>query len=72
MMSKTFHIEIEVDNIQDDEMGAAVEEALRIGARQAFGSIMLITGGNPPPKIVVWGEDFMNGTTKLNLNEEDE
>ena len=74
MSSKVFHIEIEVDNLDDtvdgQERTEACIEAVRNGARQIFTSCMFIVGERYTPKISVWGEDIDSGRTDVSLKED--
>jgi hypothetical protein len=72
MSSNRFHIEIEVDDIDTPERMEAVTEAVRNGARAAFSSIMLITGGKQKPTISVWGENFEEGRSDVSLVEQED
>jgi len=69
MAIKAFHIELRVSGIDSAERMKAITEALQVAGRQLHASAMLIAGDNPPPEIMLYGEDFVEGRTDISTKE---
>lgn len=69
MAIKAFHIELRVTGIDSHERMKAITEALQEAGRQLHAAAMLIAGDNPPPEIMLYGEDFIEGRTDIPTQE---
>ena len=72
MSSKAFHLECRVTNVDDPEKLLAMRKALQNAGRQLHAAAMLICGSNPEPEIILFGEDFTEGKTDIELQEGDD
>jgi len=65
MAQKTFHIELRCTNVENAEVFNQVKKAAQRAARELHATAMLICGGETPPQIMLYGEDFINGKKEL-------
>jgi hypothetical protein len=60
-MGRTFHIEIDVDNIDGQERMDEITLSVQMAAGQVFSQCVLICGDKVLPKIKIWAEDIESG-----------
>lgn len=65
MAQKTFHIELRCIGVDDEVKFNAIKKAAQAAARQLHAQAMLVCGGDTPPQIILYGEDFINGKKEL-------
>lgn len=65
MSEHKFKLVIKLDRISDRHLPPLIE-AIRKGGRQLHADAMLILGDNPPPEVVLVGEDLVADEPKGN------
>jgi hypothetical protein len=67
MATKAFHIEVQVSGVDSADRMQAMVEAVQAAGRQLHAAATLICGDATPPKIMLYGEDFVEGKTDIKL-----
>jgi hypothetical protein len=70
MATKKLRIELTVAAVDSDERMRAITEALRRAGRQLHAEAMLICGDGAPPKVELSGEDLVDGTHDIPMQED--
>lgn len=65
MAQKTFHIELRCMNVDDAQRFETLKKAAQKAARELHATAMLVCGGETPPQILLYGEDFINGKEEI-------
>lgn len=65
MSEKKFKLVVRFDHVSDRHLPVLIE-AVRKGGRQLHADAMLILGDNPPPEVVLVGEDLVADEPKGN------
>jgi hypothetical protein len=52
-------------NVDDPEKFESLKKVAQRAARTMHGAAMLILGSQTPPKVILYGEDFINGIEEI-------